>query len=112
MRSLSIVFLFVLMGFLLYSSLMMGASQNAPLESPLVGGDQNMLKSQRVSSRLSIPNFTVSNSSRIVALAERLTVREISYEEMLKAIELAAKLSLLAVALVMFLSLVSTLVVR
>ena len=112
MRSLSIIFLFVLMGFLLYSSLMMGANQSAPLESPLAGENRNLMNVQGVNSRLSIPNFTVSNSSRIVALAERLTVKEINYEEMLGAIELAAKLSLLAVALAMFLSLVSTLVVR
>ncbi len=112
MRSLSVLFLFVALAFLMYSSMMYGATQNAP-SGGLLGGGGNPAKTSRIVSRsLEVLNLTVSNGSAVVRLMDRLTDTSISYEELLNTVEAVAKAGLLVVALSAFLLVTSSLVVR
>ena len=112
MRSLSIIFLFVLMGFLLYSSLMVGVSRGSPAGEPfLMEPQKNEVYDPAPKFRIPL-NISISNDSRVVSLVEELTLSDITYEELLGTVELVAKVGLLVISLAMFLFLVSALVVR
>lgn len=112
MRSLSILFLFVALAFVMYSSMIYVTIQNAPSGGVLISAENTAKTSRMVSNSREILNLTVSNDSAVVGQSIGLTNTKISYEGLLNTIEVIIKLNLLIIALSVFLLVITSLVVK
>lgn len=117
MRSLSIIFLFVVMGFLVYTTMIYGTSQ-ASGSNPILlmeGGTETPKPSNTSTASIDIPLIDVSNNSLVNyanVLVDRLASAQVSYSQILGGIEVVSKMALVVIALAVSLSLLSALVVR
>ncbi|ASJ11476.1 hypothetical protein A3L14_00610 [Thermococcus thioreducens] len=117
MRSLSIIFLFVLMGFLVYTTMMYGASHVTDSNPILLidGETRTPAPLNTSTASVDIPLIDVSNNSVVNSasvLLNRLASTQVSYSQILSGVELVSKLSLIAVIVAVSLLLLSDMVVR